>query len=72
MGLHGAGFANISFCKPNTRIIEIRSKNTGKIIENIAKNNYLNFNCLEYEPKKFSDKQKGLIEISIDEIRSLI
>ncbi len=72
LGLHGAGFANISFCKPNTRIIEIRSKNTGKIIENIAKNNYLNFNCLEYEPKKFSDKQKGLIEISIDEIRSLI
>ncbi len=72
IGLHGAGFANISFCKPGTRIVEFRSKNTGRIIENIANNNQLNFSFLEYEPKKFLDKQKGHLEISINEVKNII
>ena len=72
IGLHGAGFANISFCKPLTRVIELRSKNTGRIIENIANNNRLNYSFLEYEPKKFVDKQKGHLEISINEVKNII
>ena len=39
IGLHGAGFANISFCKPKTQVIELRSIGAGTIIKNIALNN---------------------------------
>ena len=33
VGLHGAGFANIVFCKPNTKILELQSNTAGDIIK---------------------------------------
>ena len=72
LGLHGAGFANLSFCKPKTKVIELRTKQTGKILENLALNNDLYFKGLEFEPKKFSDKHMGLIEVSINDLKNFL
>ena len=37
IGLHGAGFANTVFSRPNTKIIELKVKShTGKEVENLA------------------------------------
>ena len=72
LGLHGAGFANIAFCKPGTKIIELRTNDTGKILENIGLKNELNYNALEYEPIMSSDNQNGLIEVDLKQIEKLI
>ena len=72
VGLHGAGFANLSFCKSGTKVVEIRANETRKIIESIAKNNNLNFNALNYNPEKLSDKQNGVINVSLDELEKAI
>ena len=72
IGLHGAGFGNLPFCKPNTKILEFRTKETGKILENIALTNKLNFHTLEVVPKEFASQQHGLIEVSIEELRKII
>ena len=37
VGLHGGGFGNIVFCKPGTKIIELRSLTAGEPIKNLAK-----------------------------------
>ena len=39
VGLHGAGFANIIFCKEGSKIIEIRPNTAGDIIKNLADKN---------------------------------
>ena len=43
IGHHGAGFANIVFCKPNTKIYEMKSKYTGYLYQNLSKTNNLNY-----------------------------
>ena len=72
LGLHGAGFANISFCKPNTRIVELRTIGAGKVIENLASNNNLDYNCMALKSQGLEDKQNGLVRISISDIKKLI
>jgi len=72
IGLHGAGFANIVFCKPGTKIIEIRTRSTFKIIESIATRNKLDFKYLEYNSVDSSDKQNGIINISLDVLNKII
>ena len=42
VGLHGGGFANLAFCKSETKVIELRSTNSGTPIENLAKKKNLN------------------------------
>ena len=67
-----SSFANLSFCKSGTKVVEIRANETRKIIESIAKNNNLNFNALNYNPEKLSDKQNGVIKVSLDELEKAI
>ena len=43
IGLHGAGFANMVFCNPSTKIIEITSHEGGNAISNLAKKCKLNY-----------------------------
>ena len=31
VGLHGAGFANLVFCKPGTKILELKSDTAGSV-----------------------------------------
>ncbi len=63
VGLHGAGFANTVFCKPNTKILELQSNTAGAIIENISKKNNLIYDCISVKPKVVTDNQLGHIEI---------
>ena len=46
MGLHGGGFANLSFCKKNTKVIEFRTEKSGPIIENLAKKSSLKYDSI--------------------------
>ena len=73
IGLHGAGFANLCFCKPKTKIVELRSRSAGKMYENLAKSNSLIYESINCKPEKF-DKQNqfGHIKIKIDELKNTI
>jgi len=66
IGLHGAGFANLSFCKSNTKVIEFRMNETGKVIENLAKKNNLKFDSIICEVEKANfGIQSGHIKIPL-------
>ncbi len=72
VGLHGAGFGNIVFCKPGTKIIELKSLTSGDAIKNLAKKNDLNYSSIEVEAKqihKFNfPNQQGSIQIPINNL----
>lgn len=72
-GLHGAGFANIVFCKPGTKIIEMRTSTTGDIIKNFALKNKLVHYDINSEPKtiKFGN-QEGDIEIDLVNLKKTL
>ena len=61
IGAHGAAFTNLAFCKPNTKIIEIRpstqSNNNYKRISQIGNLNYrlIKTKALDEDQKKFGD-----------------
>jgi len=50
LGIHGSGFSNIIFSEKKTKIIELRSSKTGKMYENLALKNNLNYDKIIYEP----------------------
>jgi len=72
VGLHGGGFANISFCKANTKIIELKSFSSGDAIKNLAIKNQLIYKAIisEYTEKpdfNFSTAQ-GSIHVPINKL----
>ena len=70
VGLHGAGFANIIFCKPGTKIIEMRSNSAGDVIKNLAITNNLNYQDISVEPKTINfNNQAGDIEIDLENLK---
>tara|TARA_Y100000590_G_scaffold468589_1_gene651899 strand:- start:2641 stop:3759 length:1119 start_codon:yes stop_codon:yes gene_type:complete len=76
VGLHGAGFANLAFCKPETRIVEFRSFEAGPVIENLAKKNNLNY-CSIITDAKHTNKhdfpnQQGSIEVPISNLEKVL
>ena len=72
VGLHGAGFVNVVFCKPGTKIIELRSLNTGDTVKNLSKKNDLNYSSIDVESKeiyKFDyPTEHGSIQIPISSL----
>ena len=74
IGLHGAGFANIVFSKPNTKIIELKIKShLGREIENLAKSNNLSFKALKFDLiGEKTANQFGHINVSINELKNNI
>ena len=72
VGLHGGGFANLAFCKPGTKVVELRSISAGTPIENLAKKNDLNYSSIIVQAKrtdKFNNpNQQGHIEIPINNL----
>jgi len=76
VGLHGAGFANIVFCKPKTKIIELRSVNAGPVIGNLAKTNDLNYCPIITESREIEKSnypnQQGSIDISIASLSKIL
>ena len=76
VGLHGAGFANLVFCKPGTKVIEFRSSDAGYAIANLAKKNNLNHSSIIAEAKhsrryNFSNQQ-GHIQIPISSLAKIL
>ena len=72
VGLHGGGFGNIVFCKPKTKIIELKSVSAAHAIENLAKKNDLNYISIEAKAKKIYEfefpNQQGSIHIPISSL----
>jgi len=73
IGVHGAGFANTAFCKPNTKIIEIRPflyPNT--VYERISKINNLNYKLIQTETLKKNERTNGDINLSLEKLDSIL
>jgi len=76
VGLHGGGFGNISFCKPYTKVVELKSLTAGDAIKNLAKKNKLNYNSIESESqeiRKFNfPTQQGSIHVPLDKLKKIL
>ena len=76
IGLHGGGFANIVFCKPKTKIVELKNTVAAHAIKNLAIKNNLNYISIEAEAKeiyKFNfPNNQGSIEIPISNLAKII
>ena len=72
VGLHGAGFGNIVFCKPKTKIIELKSTTSSDAIKNLSNTNELSYSSIEAEAKKIYEfkfpNQQGSIEIPMNNL----
>jgi len=66
IGLHGGGFANLTFCKPETFVLELKSITAGDVIGNLARKLDLNFHEIAREPEDESKDQQGLIKVPIE------
>ena len=75
-GLHGGGFGNISFCKPGTKIIELKSLTAGDAIKNLAKKNKLNYDSIEIKSKEIMKfdfpTQQGSIHVPLDRLSKIL
>ena len=73
VGLHGGGFANMAFCKPETKILEFRMEKAGTVIENLAKKNNLNYDSiiLKLDDPNY-DKQSGHIKIPLNMVKEKV
>ena len=76
VGLHGGGFGNISFCKPGTKIIELKSLTAGDVIKNLALKMKLNYNSIAVVAdgvEKFDfPTQQGSIDIPINKLKEIL
>ena len=72
VGLHGAGLANIVFCQPGTRVIELTNATTASMYEIIAKKNNLNYTSIDVEAKQNFPNQQGQIEVPISSLKKLL
>ena len=71
IGLHGAGFANIVFCKQGSKIIEIRPNSAGDVIKNLAEANNHIYYDISVMPKTINfNNQAGDIEINLEELKN--
>ena len=69
VGLHGAGFANTVFCKPNTKILEFKPINAGDMYKNLASKCDLNYKEIVSKPKTINynfRNASGDIEVDLD------
>ena len=73
VGLHGGAFVNLAFCKPDTKVLELKANGTGKQIEYFAKNNSLNYDLIASESSSaYARNQLGDISIEIESLNEKI
>lgn len=72
VGLHGAGFSNLCFSKPGTKVVEIKNTTDGKVIENLAISNRLIYKSISCEATKYKMAQFGHIKVSINILKEII
>jgi len=71
VGAHGAGFANLIFCKKNTKVLEIKPHNhPGKGYQRISNINKLNYKLLKL--KKIKNHKYGDMILKIKELKKYI
>ena len=70
VGLHGAGFANLVFCKKNTNILEIKPKKAGNVIKNLSVDNKLKYFSIDLNPlDKPIGRQFGSIYLPLKKLK---
>ena len=68
---HGAALANLVFCKPNTKIIEMKpEKQPGNYYKKISKINKLKYKCIKIKEEK--DNLRGDLFISLGDLKKSI
>jgi len=73
IGLHGAGFANLVFCKKNTNILEIKPKKAGNIIKNLSADADLSYSSIDLNPlDKPIARQFGSLYLPIKRLKFFI
>ena len=73
VGLHGAGFANIVFCKKKTNILEIKPKNAGDIIKNLSLDSDLIYNNINLIPlDKPVERQNGSLYLPVSKLEHYV
>ena len=73
MGNHGAGFANLIFCRKKTKVIEFKDRNTAKVIKKVSKDLDLNYkSILGRRIGKDKQNQNNNIEVSLFKLNKLI
>ena len=71
IGLHGAGFANLTFCNPQTFVLELKSETAAPVIGNLAKKIGLNFKDISIKQKEnLNSDQQGLIHVPLNELEN--
>ena len=73
VGLHGAGLANLCFCKAGTKLVELKNNTAGTQYENLAIKNGLIYKSISCQPSKFDYKnQFGHINVPIKKLEEFI
>jgi len=69
-GAHGSGFMNLTFCKPQTKIIEVMpASNPNKVCKRISEINNLNYKLIETKKVDENKKNLGDIDLSLNELK---
>ena len=73
IGLHGAGFSNLIFCKNGVKVLEFRNNKKNKAIQNLSKKCNLNYSSLEnFDKNIIYNSQQGDVCIDIIKLREVI
>ena len=73
VGLHGAGFANLPFCNPGAKLLEIKTFDAGSMYANIARLSNVVYDEISIKPLKFNDNnQFGHIEVPLEILKDKV
>ena len=72
IGSHGAGLANLVFCKKGTKIIEIRPKNyTNTLYSKLSDINNLDYRLISTDAMETQSQSNGDIQLDINHLKNL-
>ncbi len=72
VGLHGAGFANLVFSKPNTKVVELSSKYSGNVLPYLAKRCHLDYKKIVDSSSQSFKHQDNPVKIDLKKLKKLI
>ncbi len=72
VGLHGAGFTNLIFSRPKTKVIELCTRHSGNIFSNLGKTCHLNYKKLIDGSSKPNKHQDNHVMVDLEKLKKLI
>ncbi len=72
VGLHGAGFANLIFSRPKTKVIELCTRHSGNIFSNLGKTCKLNYKKIIDGSSKPNKHQDNHVIVDLEKLKKLI